>query len=58
MQRHDLDLTSLIPGALFTALAVGFLADGLDAWDLQVAWVWPVLLIGLGLALLVPGRSR
>ena len=58
MKPHDLDLTSLISGLLFSGLAAGFLADGLNAWNLRLAWVWPVLLIGLGLALLAPSRSR
>ncbi len=58
MQPHELDVTSLIAGVLFTGLAASFLADGLELWNLRLEWVWPILLIGLGLALLVPGRSR
>ncbi|MGH2685978.1 MAG: hypothetical protein ACRDJP_10990 [Actinomycetota bacterium] len=58
MQPHELDLTSLITGLLFTGLAAGFLADGFDWWNIRLEWVWPVLLIGLGVALLVPSRSH
>lgn len=58
MERHDLDLTSLISGLLFVGLAILFLADRVDAIDLQVRWVWPALLIGLGVALLASGSGR
>ena len=58
MQPHDLDLTSLIAGVLFSGLAISFLADGLELFNLRLEWVWPILLIGLGLALLVPSRPR
>lgn len=54
MERHDLDLTSLIAGILFVAVGAFFLADQLEAVDLEVRWVWPALLIGLGVALLFP----
>jgi len=57
VQPHELDLTSLIAGFLFTGLAASFLADGLDWWNLRLEWVWPILLVGLGLALLAPSRS-
>lgn len=58
MERHDLDLTSLISGLLFVGLGVLFLSDRVGAIDLQVRWVWPGLLIGLGIALLAGGTRR
>jgi hypothetical protein len=58
VQPHDLDITSLISGLLFTGLAAGFLADGLELWNLRLEWVWPILLVGLGIALLAPSRAR
>lgn len=58
MQRHDLDPTSLISGLLFVGLAVLFLSDRVGALDLQVRWVWPALLMGLGIALLASGPRR
>jgi hypothetical protein len=57
VQPHELDLTSLIAGVLFTGLGGAFLADGLEVWNLRLEWVWPVLLVGLGLALIVPRRG-
>jgi hypothetical protein len=49
MKRHRLDVFALCAGVFFVALAVGFLLDGLDAWDMNVAWIGPILLIVLGL---------
>ena len=50
MTRHRLDVFPLCAGVLFIALAVGFLLDGLDVWDVDASWVGPVLLIAFGLA--------
>ena len=49
MKRHTTDLFSLSAGVLFAALAVGFAADALDEWDLDVRWIPAVVLIVLGL---------
>jgi hypothetical protein len=49
MKRHRLDIFALCAGAFFVALAVGFALDAIDAWDMNVAWVGPALLIALGL---------
>ncbi|MGH9015192.1 MAG: hypothetical protein ACRDZ1_14850 [Acidimicrobiia bacterium] len=57
MQRHDLDPTSLVAGLLFAGLGLAFLLDGVGAVDLEVRWVGPALLIGLGVALLASARS-
>jgi hypothetical protein len=40
-------------GVLFVVLGFVFLLDALDVWDAEPAIVLPVLVIGLGLALLV-----
>ena len=60
MPRRDrpLDLTSLIAGVLFTGLGLVFMADEGDVLNIGLEWVWPALLIGLGVALLAPGRGR
>lgn len=50
MTRHDFDATSFGAGIVFVLLGALFLADGLDAVDLDVRWVAPILLIGLGIA--------
>ena len=58
MERHDLDVVSLVAGLLFVALGATFLLDELDVLDLQLRWVWPSLLIALGIAGLVTSRPR
>jgi Domain of unknown function (DUF5668) len=57
MQRHELDATALIAGILFLSLGLLFLADRITSLDVEARWIWPALLIGLGLALLAAGRS-
>lgn len=57
MRRHELDATALIAGVLFVGLGSLFLADRVTSLDVEARWIWPVLLIGLGLALLAAGRS-
>ncbi|MBV8980748.1 MAG: hypothetical protein JO086_07595 [Acidimicrobiia bacterium] len=48
---------ALVAGGLFIVLGVLFLVDHAGGLDLDVRWIWPVLLIGLGVAGLVRSRS-
>lgn len=57
MHRHELDATALIAGVLFLGFGLLFLADRVTSLELQARWIWPALLIGLGVALLAAGRS-
>lgn len=57
MRPHRLDPTSLIAGFLFVGLGLVFLSDQAGTIDLEVRWIWPALLIGLGIALLGPRRA-
>ena len=50
LQRHDLDLFSLVAGAVFLLLAVGHLLDVTTGVDLDGRWAAPVVLVGLGVA--------
>lgn len=59
MERHDLDPIALVFGLAFTALGALFLAGpvSLGTWR----WILPLLVIGLGLAVLLSvrhGRDR
>ena len=45
-------------GAFFVLAGVVFLLDGLDVITVSVAWLWPVLLIGLGVAMVLAARRR
>jgi hypothetical protein len=50
VRRHDIDLTSLVAGLVFVAIATAYLVG--EYTDVHVGWRWllPVALIGLGLA--------
>jgi hypothetical protein len=59
MQRHRFDAISFFFGLLFSAIATYVLVvDDLDVFDAQ--WVWPVILIMGGVAVLASmlGRTR
>jgi hypothetical protein len=55
--RGDPNPGALVAGAVFIVLGVLFLLDRASGINLDVRWVWPLLLIGLGVAGLVRSRS-
>ena len=48
---------AIVAGVLFIVLGVLFLLDRISGLNLDVRWVWPFLLIGLGIAGLVRARA-
>ena len=50
MKRHEPDWTSLIAGITFCAIALAYLVGDVTHRSLELRWVVPMLLIGLGLA--------
>ena len=62
MQRHSFDLVSFIFGVIFTGLGITFLSTEVPALEVNSAWIWPVVLLVIGgavLATAVTGaRSR
>lgn len=50
MKRHETDWTSLIAGVTFCAIAVAYLGSEITHRTLELRWVVPILLIGLGVA--------
>jgi hypothetical protein len=50
MKRHDTDWTSLIAGLTFCVIAVAYLGGEITGRSLELRWVVPALLIGLGAA--------
>lgn len=50
MKRHEPDWTSLIAGVTFCAIAVAYLGGEITHRSLELRWVIPMLLIGLGIA--------
>ncbi len=49
---------ALAVGVFFVLMGGVFLLEAAGAWDLGPAQVWPLLLIGLGVAVLVSGAVR
>jgi len=48
--RADVNHRSLIAGLVFTALGVLFMIDQATDVRMDLRWVWPLFLIGLGIA--------
>ncbi len=54
MPKHDLDVVSLVSGVAFAGAALVFLVD---RWaGVSGRWVWPILLIVIGVAGLLASR--
>lgn len=58
MEPHRLDPLSLVGGLLFAGLGVLFLLDEAGTVNMHPRWVWPLVLIALGLAGLLASRPR
>ena len=58
MEPHELDPLSLVGGIVFAALGVLFLLDAADSITVQPRWIWPGLLIALGIGGLLASRPR
>ena len=56
-RRHELDPVSLVFGFAFTAAGALFLAGRLDQ-AVRLRWLWPVLLLALGLGILLDLNTR
>jgi len=50
VRRHDLDLLSLIVGAVFLVVATTHLLVAASDRDTNLGWLFPVVLVGLGAA--------
>lgn len=50
MKRHDLDLVSLISGAVFVLVAVVYLLNAAADRGTDLAWLVPAVLVALGVA--------
>ncbi len=57
MRRHELDPISLVFGFAVTGLGLLFLVGRADV-AYRLRWVWPVLLLAVGLAILLDLRLR
>ncbi len=50
MRKHELDLTSLVAGLVFVAIAVAYLVGTLTKVRIDAGWILPLGLVGLGAA--------
>jgi hypothetical protein len=50
VNRHRTDWTTLIAGVTFCAIATAYLGADISNRTLEVRWIVPLLLIGLGVA--------
>jgi hypothetical protein len=57
MRRHELDPVSLVFGFAFTAAGLLFLAGRVDQ-AVRLRWLWPLLLLALGLGILLDLSGR
>ncbi len=57
MRRHDFDPIAFVFGLAFTCLGLLFLVGKFDVFN-HARWLWPGLLVVLGLAVLVGARGR
>ena len=57
MRRHDFDPIAFVFGVVFAGLGVVFMTGQLDLLN-HAQWLWPGLLVLLGLAVLVGARMR
>jgi hypothetical protein len=57
MRRHDFDPVAFVFGLVFTGLGMLFLVGRFGVFN-QARWLWPGLLVVLGLAVLVGARGR
>ena len=57
MERHEFDQTSFVAGVVFAALGSLFLVDAAGGLDVDLRWLVPLVLIGLGVGGLVSVRG-
>lgn len=58
MRRHSANLTGLLSGLVFIGVGVYALAVGPERLQDALRWVWPIILLGLGIALLAGSASQ
>ena len=58
MRRHDANVTVLLIGLLFIGIGAYALVVGPDRLQDALRWVWPIMLLCLGGALLVGSSAR
>ncbi len=57
MNSRGVHLGALAMGVFFVLAGTVFLLGARDVWDLRPRHIWPLVLIGLGVAVLFAGRA-
>lgn len=57
MKRHAFDLISFVFGAIFLGIGVTYLITDSSFTSLEARWIWPALLLAVGIAFLAPARK-
>ena len=57
MNTREVHPSRVLAGVFFTLTGIGFLLESLGVWTLDLVYLWPVLLIGIGISFLL-GRAR
>ena len=57
MNTTEIRPSRVLAGVFFTLTGVGFLLESLGVWMLDLVYLWPVLLVGIGVAFIL-GRAR
>jgi len=55
---HEFNVSSLLAGIVFIVLGVLFLLDRLGVFALSGNYVWPIVLVAVGVAVIVGGGRR
>ncbi len=58
MNDQPINRGSIVAGVVFILVGTAFLLQELDLWDLKAVYVFPVLLIALGIAVILGGTGR
>ena len=57
MNTTEVRPSRVLAGVFFTLTGVGFLLESLGLWEVDLVYLWPVLLIGIGVSFLL-GKAR
>ena len=57
MNASEVRPSRVLAGVVFTLAGVGFLLESLGVWRVDLVYLWPVLLVGIGVSFLL-GKAR
>jgi signal transduction histidine kinase len=57
VHASDASAGRIVAGVIFAGVGSGFLLESLDVWRVDLVFVWPLVLIGIGVSFLL-GRAK